>query len=129
MTNCANWMEVKKKTEDKLDGIQDLFGKVVLQMPQSTPKLSIRAARGLLGSRHRIWQQKVLLVLAIWQQEEGSQAREVLEEQVRMGWPGRFSRSAVRLACQMPLTRILALRKLKLRRLSRSVASSFLRTI
>ena len=36
--------------------------------------------------RHRVWQEKILL--AIWQQEEGSLAREVLEEQVRMGWPG-----------------------------------------
>ena len=57
-------------------------------MPSSTPKLSIRAALGLLSMRHRIWQQKILLVLAIWQQEEGSLARQVLEEQVRMDWPG-----------------------------------------
>ena len=34
----------------------------------------------------RVWQAKVLLVLAIWEQEEG--CLEVLEEQVRMDWPG-----------------------------------------
>ena len=88
MANCDTWMEVRKETEDKIDAIQDLFGKGILQMPQSTPKLSIRAALGQLGARHYIWQQKVLLVLAIWQQDEDSLARQVLEEQVRLGWPG-----------------------------------------
>ena len=88
MANSATWMDIRKDTEDKLDAIQDLFGKVVLQMPQSTPKLSIRAALGLLSARHRVWQSKILLVLAIWRQEEGSLARQVLEEQFRMGWPG-----------------------------------------
>ena len=88
IANCETWQEIRKDTEDKLDALQDLFGKVVLQMPSSTPKLSIRAALGLLSMRHRIWQQKILLVLAIWQQEEGSLARQVLEEQVRMDWPG-----------------------------------------
>ena len=88
MANSATWMDIRKDTEDKLDAIQDLFGKAVLQMPQSTPKLSIRAALGLLSARHRVWQSKILLVLAIWPQEEGSLARQVLEEQVRMGWPG-----------------------------------------
>ena len=35
-----------------------------------------------------VWQEKVLLILAIREQEEGCLAKEVLEEQVRMGWPG-----------------------------------------
>ena len=43
---------------------------------------------GLLGSRWRIWHKKILLVLALKQQEEGCLAKEVLEEQMRMGWPG-----------------------------------------
>ena len=91
LANCATWMEIRKETEEKLDAIQDLFGKVLLQMPQSTPKLSIRAALGLLGFRHRVWQEKILLVMAIWQQEEDCLARQVLEEQVRQGWPGLAS--------------------------------------
>ena len=88
VANCATWMDIRKETEEKLDAIQDLFGKVLLQMPQSTPKLSIRAALGLLSMRHRMWQETILLVAAIWQQEEDCLARQVLEEQVRQRWPG-----------------------------------------
>ena len=36
----------------------------------------------------RIWEAKILLVLAIWGQEDSCLARQVLQEQVRMGWPG-----------------------------------------
>ena len=36
----------------------------------------------------RVWQAKLLLAVAIREQEEGCLAREVWEEQVRMGWPG-----------------------------------------
>ena len=35
-----------------------------------------------------MYQEKVLLVKAIKEQEDGCLAKEVLEEQVRMGWPG-----------------------------------------
>ena len=88
LANCSTWVEINQKTEDELDALQDLFGRALLQVPQSTPRLSVRAALGLLGSRWRIWEAKILLVLALQQQEEGCLAKEVLHEQVRMGWPG-----------------------------------------
>ena len=88
LANCSTWTEIKKKTEEDLDALQDLFCRVLLQVPQSTPKLSARAALGLLGMSWRIKQEKVLLVLALKQQEEDCLAREVLQEQMRMGWPG-----------------------------------------
>ena len=40
------------------------------------------------GMKWRVSEQKSLLVQAIKQQEEGGLAREVLEHQLRMGWPG-----------------------------------------
>ena len=54
LANCSTWVEINQKTEDELDALQDLFGRALLQVPQSTPKLSVRAALGLLGSRWRI---------------------------------------------------------------------------
>ena len=88
LANCGTWTEMEKKTVEKLDALQDLYGRVLLKVPQSTPKLSARAALGLLGMSWRIKQEKVLLVLALKQQEEDCLAREVLQEQMRMGWPG-----------------------------------------
>ena len=88
IANCATWLEIQKESEDRLDDLQDLFGRVLLKMPQSTPRLAIRGALGLLGSKWRVYQEKVLLVKAIKEQEDGCLAKEVLEEQVRMGCQG-----------------------------------------
>ena len=88
LANCATWLNIEKKTEDKLNKIQDLFGRTLLKAPQSTPRLAIRGSLGLPGMRFRIFQEKVLLVLAIKEQEDNCLAKEVLQEQVRMGWPG-----------------------------------------
>jgi hypothetical protein len=91
-------MEIKDQTVKRLDEIQDLFGRALLQVPQSSPRLATRAALGLQGMQWRVWEAKILLVLAIWRQEDGCLAREVLQEQVRMGWPGLGSE--VQAICQ-----------------------------
>ena len=59
LANCSTWTEIKKKSEEDLDALQDLFCRVLLQVPQSTPKLSARAALGLLGMSLRIKKEKV----------------------------------------------------------------------
>ena len=59
----------------------------LLKMPGSTPILALRALTGLLGFKWRIWQEKVLLVVAI-KKAEGTLAKLVMEEQLLMGWPG-----------------------------------------
>ena len=71
-----------------MDAIQDLFGRVLLQLPASTPRLAIRGALGLLGMRWRVWHEKLLLFLAILEQEEGGLANEMMEEQLKMDFPG-----------------------------------------
>ena len=88
LANCGTWTQIEKKTVEKLDALQDMYGRVILKVPQSTPKLSIRAALGLPGMAWRIKQEKILLVLAIKEQEDDCLAKEVLKEQVRMEWPG-----------------------------------------
>jgi hypothetical protein len=40
LANCSTWMDIDKKTEEELDALQDLFGRALLQVPQSTPRLS-----------------------------------------------------------------------------------------
>ena len=88
LANCSTWTDIKEQTVKRLDATQDLFGRVLLQVPQSSPRLATRASLGQLGMKWRIWEAKILLVLAIWEQEDSCLARQVLQEQVRMGWPG-----------------------------------------
>ena len=71
-----------------LEELQNTMCRALLQVPLSTPKPSLRAAFGLESMKCRVMQAKVLLVMAIRRQEMGGLAREVLEEQLCMGFPG-----------------------------------------
>ena len=57
------------RNREGLVATQSLFGRVLLHVPQSSPRLATQAALGLSGMKWRIWEEKILLVLAIWGQE------------------------------------------------------------
>jgi hypothetical protein len=88
LSNSGTWTEISEKEIKLLDEQQNTFVRALLQLPLSTPKASLRAAFGLLGMSWRVKEAKVMLVMAIRQQEEGGLAKEVLEEQLAMGFPG-----------------------------------------
>ena len=88
LTNAGTWVEMKEETITRLDNMQDTFSRALLALPLSAQRASLRAALGLQGMKWRVWEAKILLVQAIRRQEEGGLAREVLEEQLQMGWPG-----------------------------------------
>ena len=91
LTNAGTWVEMSEKAVNMLDSTQETFARVLLALPILAPQASLRAALGLLEGKWRIWEAKLLLLQAIRRQEEGGLAREVLEEQVDMGWPGLAS--------------------------------------
>ena len=85
LTNAGTWVDMSEKAVNILDTTQDTFARVLMALPFSAPRASLRAALGLLGGKWRVWEAKLLLLQAIRRQEEGGLAREVLEEQVDMG--------------------------------------------
>ena len=68
---------------DRLEGIQDRF---ILRVPVSTPKVSLRAEAGLLSMKHRIWEEKIRLVMALKRLREDSLANQIYREQRVQGW-------------------------------------------
>ena len=88
LTNAGTWVQMSEESVNRLDDLQDTFGRVLLSLPLSAPRASLRATLGLQAMKWRVWEAKILLVQAIRRQEEGGLAREVLEEQLQMGWPG-----------------------------------------
>ena len=61
----------------------------ILTAPLSTPKPSLRGEAGLLDMSHRIYIEKVCLVSSImFSGEEQCYARDILKEQLDMGWAG-----------------------------------------
>ena len=88
LSNCGVWTEMEEKSVDRLEEIQNSFIRRVLQVPVSTPKVSLRSETGLLSMKLRIWNEKIRMVLAIKEMDSRFLARQVYEEQKRNDWPG-----------------------------------------
>ena len=71
LANCGTWAGITENEEKLLEEQQNLFCRTLLQIPVSSPKPSLRAALGLLGTKWRVMEAKVQLVQAIRRQEEG----------------------------------------------------------
>ena len=84
---CSTWIGISNKLVDRLEGIQEKYIRLMLEVPVSTPKVALRAETGLLSMKHRIWNEKVNLYFALKKMKDGL-ARQVLEEQIENGWPG-----------------------------------------
>ena len=77
-----------KAAIDLCDQIQNFYWRVMLSVPESCPKLALRCETGMLGMKWRIWQEKLLLLLRIKQQDMNTLSRQVYEEGKANGWPG-----------------------------------------
>jgi hypothetical protein len=82
------WVDIKEKSIKKLYGLQTLFVKTLLHLPDSTPVPALRAITGQLGMKWRVWQEKFLLTLAIKRLGENTLAKGMFQQQVMEGWPG-----------------------------------------
>ena len=87
LNNCSTWVGITSKMVDKLEAMQERYIRLLLEVPVSTPKVSLRAETGLLSIKHRIWFEKVNFILAIRKMKQGL-AKEIYEEQLYNGWPG-----------------------------------------
>ena len=88
LANSGVWVDITSSAIKKLDATQNLFVQALLRLPSSTVLPSYRAETGLLGMKWRIWESKLLLMMAIKEQEDGVLARQILDQQLEMKWPG-----------------------------------------
>ena len=88
LNNCSVWVDIQEKSIKRLDTLQNMFVKTLLHLPDSTPVPALRAITGQLGMKWRVWQEKLLLILAIRKLEEHTFAKEMFEQQLTEGWPG-----------------------------------------
>ena len=77
-----------KAAIDICDQLQNFYWRIMLAVPESCPKLALRCETGMLGMKWRIWQEKLLLLLRIKQQDMDTLSRQVYEEGKANGWPG-----------------------------------------
>ena len=86
--NSSTWVEVSKDEEKTLEDMQDYFLRLLWGAGPGTPRVSLRADTATRSMATRIYKEKIMLVYHISHLEVGSLARDMMDEQVRHGWPG-----------------------------------------
>ena len=91
LANCGTWTELPSKAVDLCDELQNLFIRIMLEVPVGTPKVALRVEAGMLAMKQRIWTEKINLAQFIRQSGTSSLAGKVYKEQLEQGWPGLVS--------------------------------------
>ena len=60
----------------------------MFRVPESCPRIALQAETRMIGMKHRIWQQKLCLMLKLNRQSPTTLSRMILEEQRSNNWPG-----------------------------------------
>ena len=86
--NCDTWVQIPKLAEEKLESILLFYLRLVLRVPQGTPKIALRSETGMLSMKLRVWKAKCMLIHHIKGLEETTLASMIYNEQRRNSWPG-----------------------------------------
>ena len=70
------------------DKLQELFWRVMFRVPESCPRIALRAETRMISMKHRIWILKLSLMLKLNKQSPSTLSRMILEEQRCNNWPG-----------------------------------------
>ena len=84
----GTWLGATISEYEICDKIQDMFWRVMLEVPESCPKIALRAETRMIGMKHRVWQQKLLLLRRIQKQSMETLSRKILDVQQANQWPG-----------------------------------------
>ena len=88
LSGAGTWVGSTKEEEDRCDKLQDLFWRVMFRVPESCPKIALRAETKMVGMKHRIWQMKLFLLKRMKKQGTQTLSGQILEEQRSKNWPG-----------------------------------------
>ena len=88
LSGAGTWTGITSTELDKLDGLQDLFWRVMFKVPESCPRIALRAETRMMSMKHRIWQYKLLLLKRIKGQSHETLSWKIWKEQRSNNWPG-----------------------------------------
>jgi hypothetical protein len=88
LSGAGTWTQITEKEVDMCDKLQDMFWRIMLEVPESCPRIALRAETRMISMKYRIWQQKLLLLKRIRGQSQTTLSRKILDEQKDNDWPG-----------------------------------------
>ena len=59
-----------------------------MEVPESYPRIALRAETRMITMKYRVWQQKLLLLRRIQRQSQETLSRQILEAHQANQWPG-----------------------------------------
>ena len=95
LNSAGTWTDTSEKSINILENLQNMFVRLILHLPDSTPKPVLTFDTGLLSMRHRIMAAKLNLAYYFLFDCDGHLAGQVYSEQLRQGWPGLSREVAV----------------------------------
>ena len=88
LNNSNTWTQISDSSIEQLEELQNMFVRVLLHLPVSTPKPVLTFDTGLLSMRHRIMSAKLNFAHYLRMCGEDNLAGQVYGEQLLRGWPG-----------------------------------------
>ena len=88
LSGAGTWVGASTTEIEMCDKIQDMFWRVMFEVPESCPRIALRAETRMVGMKHRIWEQKLLLIKRIRSQDPSILSRRIYTEQRSNKWPG-----------------------------------------
>ena len=89
LSGAGTWTGITSTELDRLDGLQDLFWRVMFKVPESCPRIALRAETRMMSMKHKIWQYKLLLLKRIKRQSHETLSWKIWKEQRSNNLPRR----------------------------------------
>ena len=68
LAGAGTWVGATSVEYDRCDKLQNMFWRIMMEVPESCPKIALRAETRMLGMKYRVWQYKLLLLSRIKKQ-------------------------------------------------------------
>ena len=88
LSGAGTWLGDVSKTVDLCDSIQNFFWRLILELPESCPKVALRSETRMIGMKWRVWEAKCLQLKQIQKLEDTALAKKVCGVAEDRGWPG-----------------------------------------
>ena len=87
LSGAGTWLGNIDEAIKCCNDLQDFYWRIILNVPESVPKLALKFEPFQTDTKWRVWEEKCLLLIRIQNLEEGSLAKMISQEAADNGWP------------------------------------------
>ena len=88
LSGAGTWLGKIGDTEKLCNSIQNFYWRLILQVPESCPKLALLCETKMIDMKYRIWSEKCRLLMRTKDLQEGALAQQVYQQAELNCWPG-----------------------------------------